>query len=363
VWKKQFVAGKIELSSGRTHPLYRRRAWPILGAEIFALLAGACFSRALTFAENVAVGTYSSTIPLYYADMQTLVEREGEVRLGLEPTGGGPGSSRENPWEAWIRGFGGGLKIDNEASGKFDQDYGGFQTGIDRNLGQLWGGNLYLGGFSGYIHASRDFHDQSVSRTDVFSLGTYTTWLHPSGWYLDLVGKYSQMSTSFTARASGGAASNGDYGIATFGGSIEFGKRVELASHRFFIEPQVQLAGAWENGMDYRTSDGLRVQGEQQNSLQGGLGGRIGMHFDFSRGRAIEPYVKGEVIEEFLADNRIRTGTDNSRSQLSGATAWAGAGVTLKAGRAVYLYSEYDYATGDHLELTWAMNVGFRLKW
>jgi hypothetical protein len=42
------------------------------------------------------------------------------------------------------------------------------------------------------------------------------------------------MSNSFTARTSGGEASNGDYGIATFGGSIEFGKRVELANRPFF---------------------------------------------------------------------------------------------------------------------------------
>jgi outer membrane autotransporter protein len=115
--------------------------------------------------------------------------------------------------------------------------------------------------------------------------------------------------------------------------------------------------------MDYRTSDGLRVHGDEQTSLQGSLGGRIGMHFDFSRGRALEPYVKGEVVEEFLTDNRIRTDSDNFASHLSGTTAWAGAGLTLKAGRSIYLYSEYDYATGDHLELTWAMNVGSRLQW
>ena len=296
MWKKQFFTGKLRLSVGRICPRYRRHGWRILGAEIVPLLASACFSQALTFTENVAVGTYSSTIPLYYADTQTLVDRLGELRLGLQTTGGETVDSMgptENKWQAWIRGFGGGLKVDNGASGNFDQDYGGFQTGIDRNLGSLWGGNLHLGGFSGYIHSSRDFHDQSVSRTDVFSLGTYTTWLHPSGWYLDLVGKYSQMWNSFTARASGAAASNGDYSIATFGGSIEVGKRVELAYHRFFIEPQLQLAGVLEDGMDYRTSDGLRVHGDQQSSLQGGLGGRIGLHFDFSHGRAVEPYVRG----------------------------------------------------------------------
>jgi hypothetical protein len=38
----------------------------------------------LTNTANAAIGTYSSTIPIYYADMQTLVERLGELRLGIE---------------------------------------------------------------------------------------------------------------------------------------------------------------------------------------------------------------------------------------------------------------------------------------
>jgi outer membrane autotransporter protein len=211
----------------------RGQTWPILAAELVVLFASVCFSQALTDSENVAVGTYSATLPLYYADIQTLVDRRGELRLGF------PTSNGDDPLEVWIRGFGGGLKIDNGSSRLFDQDYGGFQTGVDRHLKPLWTGELYLGVFAGYIHASRDFHDESVSRTDVFGLGAYATWVHPSGWYFDLVGKYTQMSNSFTARMSGGgAASNGDYGTSTFGGSIEFGKRVELANHRFFIEPK-----------------------------------------------------------------------------------------------------------------------------
>ena len=39
---------------------------------------------ALTNTPNAAIGTYSSTIPLYYADMQSLVERLGELRLGIQ---------------------------------------------------------------------------------------------------------------------------------------------------------------------------------------------------------------------------------------------------------------------------------------
>lgn len=85
---------------------------------------------------------------------------------------------------------------------------------------------------------------------------------------------------------------------------------MSLANHRFFIEPQAQLASVWEGGMDYNATNGLRVSGDNQTSLQGRLGGRIGMHFDFNGGRAVEPYAKGEVIEEFLTGNQVRTDSD-----------------------------------------------------
>jgi hypothetical protein len=85
----------------------------------------------LTNTANAAIGTYSSSIPLFYADMQTLVERMGELRLGIEtalapvpPTppevGKGVVESKQiaappapprSEWGVWIRGFGNGMRI------------------------------------------------------------------------------------------------------------------------------------------------------------------------------------------------------------------------------------------------------------
>src|SRR2546430_8513918 len=56
------------------------------------------------------------------------------------------------------------------------------------------------------------------------------------------------------------------------------------------------------------------------------LGGRLGMHFDLSQGRAIEPYAKAEVIEEFLTGNTVRTNTTNFDSHLSGTVGRFGGG-------------------------------------
>jgi outer membrane autotransporter protein len=131
----------------------------------------------------------------------------------------------------------------------------------------------------------------------------------------------------------------------------------------FFIEPQAQLAEVWERGTDYTASNGLRVHGDDQTSLQGRLGGRLGMHFELSQGRAIEPHAKAEVIEEFLTGNSVTTNSTTFGSNLSGTVGRFGGGLTVRLSQAVYLYGEYDYATGDHFQQPWSVNAGLRWQW
>ena len=166
--------------------------------------------QALTNTANAAIGSFSSTIPLYYADMQTLIERMGELRLGLQTTpaptslsseqlDGGKGTVEpkqiaspptvplSSQWSIWIRGFGSGTRINNDVSRVFNQNVGGVQIGADRRLGSFWSGDVYLGLFAGYMYASRDFLDGGDGTTNAFSLGAYATWIHPQGWYADTV--------------------------------------------------------------------------------------------------------------------------------------------------------------------------------
>ncbi len=230
--------------------------------------------------------------------MTTTGKDVNEGKGAVEARSPQPLEAPSNAWGTWVRGFGNGMRIDNGLSRTFDQNVGGSQLGADRRLTKLWNGDLYLGAFTGYYYASRDFRDGGDGSSNAFSLGAYATWIHPSGWYVDLVGKYTQLWNYFDTPSLSGRTVRGDYNIPTVGGSLELGKRFDLAQRRFFIEPEAQLSGVWENGMSYRASNGLRVNGEDQTSLQGRLGARIGMHFDLRQGRSIEPYAKAEVIED-----------------------------------------------------------------
>ena len=227
--------------------------------------------QALTNTANAAIGTYSSTIPLYYADMQTLVERMGELRLGIqaapataslgpEQLAGGKGTVESkqvaplpvappsSQWAIWIRGFGSGTRINNDVSRVFDQNVGGVQIGADKRFGSLWSGDVFVGMFGGYIYASRDFQDGGDGTTNAFSFGAYVAWIHPQGWYVDTVFKYTQMWNSFSTPNLEGFTSTGDYDIPALGGSLEVGRRFGLAGGRFSLSRKLNWLGSGKGG-------------------------------------------------------------------------------------------------------------------
>jgi|SRR6516164_6286000 outer membrane autotransporter protein len=126
-----------------------------------------------------------------------------------------------------MRGFGSGSRIDNGVSREFDQVVGGMQIGADRRL-RAFSGDLFLGLFAGYVYAARDFLDGGDGSTNGLTIGGYATWIHPQGWYADLVVKYSELWNYFSTPTADGSLSNGHYKIPAFGGSHEFGRRFDF---------------------------------------------------------------------------------------------------------------------------------------
>jgi outer membrane autotransporter protein len=327
---------------------------------------------ALSNSANAAIGTYAAGVPLFYTDMDTLIQRLGDLRFlrgdafasadsnGKAVTSPAPPEETYSTIGTWVRGFGNGIHINDQVSRAFDQNTGGFQLGADKRFVALQG-DLYLGGFLSYFHASRDFLDGGDGSTNAFSVGTYATWIDPKGWYADLVLKYTQLWNYFRAPASDGSVSTQDYSIPSLGGSLEVGKRFDVG--KFFIEPQAQLAGVWEAGNNYTMSNGLMVGGSDQFSLRGRLGLRAGMDFAFSNGIALEPYFKISAIHEFLTGDRIAVDDIGFNPTLSGTLVDAGAGLAVRLNQSVYLYGEYDYANGDKIRQPWAVNAGLRWQW
>ena len=340
----------------------------------------------LTAAANAAIGTYAATMPLFYADMDTLVERMGELRLleqappeqvapqtgytkeGKEIVTPAPPVAPPAGGGVWVRGFGSGYHLNDQVSRSFDMNLGGFQVGADKRLVTRYG-DLYLGGFAGYFYAHRDFQNQpfndATGTTQAFSLGAYGTLIHPSGFYADLVVKYTQLWNDFNAPnilsfQGIGNPGTANYSIPTVGASLEIGKRWDFG--HFFVEPQGQIEGAWAGGSDYTVSTGLRVNADSQYSLRGRLGVRAGYHVAWGT-KAVEPYAKVSVTNEFLGGYNITTDRNVFNPTLSGVGIQAAGGVTARLADSIYLYGEYDYASNDKVRVPWAVATGLRWEW
>ncbi|MFZ0505795.1 MAG: autotransporter outer membrane beta-barrel domain-containing protein, partial [Chthoniobacterales bacterium] len=325
---------------------------------------------ALTNTANAAIGSYAASTPLFYADMDTLIQRLGELRFlagqgraSIDSYGKeviSPAPTEEGTIGTWVRGFGNGMQINDQVSRTFDQNTGGLQLGADKRFAAFQG-DLYLGGFLSYFNATRDFLDGGEGSTNALSLGAYATWFNPKGWYADLVVKYSQLWNYFDTPLSNGGSSTGFYSIPALGGSFEVGKRFNFG--KFFVEPEAQLAGAWVAGYSYRATNGLMIDGSDQFSLRGQLALRAGMHFTLGNGVEIEPYLKIAVLHEFLTGDPITLDETTFYPTLSGTLVDAAAGISAKLSQSVYLYGEYDYANGDNIREPWAVNAGVRWEW
>jgi outer membrane autotransporter protein len=338
----------------------------------------------LTNTANAAIGTFSAITSSWYDDLGTLVQRLGELRgedqFNSTANGGEPfydGKTAKSVKQAaptfpepeepslndglWLRVIGQGSRIHNNASRSFTQYTGGFQIGADHRV-RAMGGSLYLGAFGGYLYNSRDFKDSGSGRGDTFSVGAYATWFHQSGWYVDLVGKYSYFWNQYNARTSNNSIAAGEYDVPGIGGSVEIGKRFDLSPH-FFIEPQAQLAGVWVDSANYLTTTNYRVRADEQGSLRGRLGARFGTHIQINDKVAVEPYVVGSVIHEFLTGDAIEYAGTPFVSTLSGTSGQVGIGATAKLGQRMQAYAEYDYRNGDHVQQPWYVTTGVRWMW
>jgi outer membrane autotransporter protein len=67
--------------------------------------------------------------------------------------------------------------------------------------------------------------------------------------------------------------------------------------------------------------------------------------------------------EEFLTGNTVKTDDDPFSNNLDGTTGRFGAGIATRLSTSLYLYGEYDYATGNHIQEPWAIDAGLRWEW
>jgi len=298
---------------------------------------------------NVALGMQGAAASLYYAELGTLVQRLGELRLSQDEGG------------VWVRGIGKRLRMGEHYSRAYEQNLDGVEIGADKAI-HLDGARLYVGAMVGASESRIRFTESSRGHIDSTSVGAYATYLRDDGWYLDNVIKYSHMDGDVKVPTNLGKPVKGDYKADAYGVSVEGGKRIDL-QNQWFVEPQVQLSATHFEGPRYTSSDGLKVRASDTDSLQGRVGLRGGKETQLDRDMRLQTYAVASYIDELAGNTHARVNGEKLNNQLPGSRGELGAGAALQVSRQQKVSLEVDYAKGDHLEQPWAVTLGYRYLW
>lgn len=320
-----------------------RKEWEIYG------------TKTVTSTADAAVHVFSGGYLLNYAETQTLLQRGGELRAG------------DSKGDIWARTFGG--KFNSSGDGflsGYDLKYWGLQVGADKKFSlKNTKGDIYLGGMFGYSKGDLNY-GRGSGDIDSKSLGIYGTYIAPSGFYTDLVLKYSWMKNQFQVLDSQGTRVTGD-NLKTDGlnASIEVGQKILFNQNKkdgWYVEPQVQVSWGHQSGGTFHASNGLKVKADSYESVLGRIGTSFG--YEVKGGKnPISVYGKISFVHEFDGDMDYRL--NNSGESVSFGDSWwtYGLGVTAEIGARHNLYLDVERAEGGSFTQEWSINGGYRFRW
>lgn len=302
-----------------------------------------------------AVNSFYASYLLGYAHMETLIKRLGDLRETPDESG------------VWARLHGG--KFESKAGSyarAFDMKYWGVHVGYDRKLEYKgWEGDSYAGIFLGWGKGDIDYLALGDGDAELKEVGVYGTWLHPNGFFADLVFKYQWIDNDFRAFDSAGDIVTGS-GMTTggLGGSLELGQRIHFSDRDgngrkigWYIEPQVQLSIMRYKGDYFRVTSSMVAGADGFTSIIGRLGALVGYE---NESKTANFYLKAFRLREFEAD--INAYINGLRISDSYKGSWwvYGLGYTGKINDRDSVYLDIERTSGAKFDQLWSARLGWR---
>ncbi|WP_332761542.1 autotransporter outer membrane beta-barrel domain-containing protein [Pseudomonas koreensis] len=298
---------------------------------------------------NAAIAAHTAGASLWGAQMNALVKRLGELRMG-EDDGG-----------IWSRAIGKRLEVSERSSRAYAQDISGVEIGADKAFA-VDGGKLYVGGMFGTARSDLDFGEGASGNIESRMLGVYATWLNDNGVYVDSVLKYSRFDNEIKTPTNLGQAVKGSYNSNGIGVNVEVGKRIKLRDG-WFVEPQVELTATRTEGASYTASNGLRVKTDDLDSLQSRVGAMFGRSLTLGNGMQAQPYVKASYITEHKGSSQVSVNGNRFDAELPGSRVELGFGGVLQLSERSKVSLDAEYAKGNGIEQPFGVSVGYRYLW
>ena len=283
---------------------------------------------------------FNSAPTVWYGEMSTLRSRMGEVR------GSGQGG-------AWIRTYGNKYDVASAGGLGYQQRQSGYSLGSD--VAQTSADSLLLVGvFAGYSKSGLTLARGSSGTVESIYAGTYGSWTHDDGYYVDAVLKLNQFRNRADVVMSDFSKAKGKYNNYGLGASLEAGRKIQL-TERLYAEPFTQISAVAVQGQSYSLDSGLQVRTSTTRSVLG----KVGVTLEH-RNQVLSPYLKVALAQEFARDNEVTVNGHRFKNDLHGSRAELGAGVALSLGKNLKVHADFDYMEGQGIKQPWGANVGVR---
>lgn len=297
---------------------------------------------AVTQKENAKLSSFASVnvinLMQWRHEMNDLNERMGELRMAPEGLG------------SWARVYGSSQEYGAQGT---ETKNTSVQVGADHDIGAGW----KVGAAFSYTDSTSSMSNGDADG-DMYGLALYGTWLGENGQFVDLIAKYSRISTDFAAGEMVGGYDNNAYSF-----SMEYGwhfRPVEIG----FVEPQVELTYGQVLGDDFRASNGVRIEQDNMDSLIARAGVRAGFVFPQNKGTI---YAKASVLHVFEGESAFTASKEGKAAaysdDLGGTWYEFGLGANFNLTPSTYSYVDLEKSTGGEVKEDWRWNVGVRHVW
>lgn len=303
----------------------------------------------LSSGANAAIAAQTASATLWSAQMNALVKRLGELRMGKDEGG------------VWTRAISKRFDVSEHSSRAYTQDVSGVEVGADKAFA-VNAGKVYVGAMVGAARSDQDFGEGASGTTDSKMFGVYATYLNDNGIYVDSVLKYSRFDNDIKMPTNLGQSVKGSYTTNGVGADIEVGKHIKLGDG-WFVEPQLELTATRTQGANYTASNGLKVNADDMDSLQSRVGSLFGRSLALSNGMKAQPYVKASYITEHAGSTKVSVNGNKLDAELPGNRVELGFGGVLQVSEKSKISLDAEYAKGNSIEQPWGVNLGYRYLW
>lgn len=294
--------------------------------------------------------TLFSNYLVNYMQMRTLTDRLGDLRLNTDQSG------------AWLRSYGGKIKSKNiDRLGQFSMSYNGVQLGYDYPVYATETGNLYLGGTIGYLDSDNDLLN-GTGKSHSYDSSIYLTYLNNHQFYLDAIVKAGRISNSFQVLDTEKNRVEAKDKVNNISASIEVGKRFNLDSaNHWYLEPQAQYIWSNIEGGKYKSSNGLTIRTNDQESNIARVGLIVGYENSF-KNNPLVVYAKVDYLKEFSGEYVYHLNENKENLNLKSHWYDYGLGITTNLNKKHHLFAEIKRTHGKKFNEDYRYNVGYRFN-